>query len=155
MHIFRCSHPVSLDTHAMSAWEQGRWLAVGGWQAVAAVRWEAADGADFGCGETGAEVGNGFFAVALGLGGYATAAHQNQIGRFGRDGARPSQVNDFVPGGTVVGFEVKGFGAVEAAAKCDKGDFHLHENYRRQKVRLIALKMKWTAMGARRVPVRT
>ena len=107
---------------------------------------------------------DGFFAVALGLGGYATAAYQNQIGRsgrvgtrpsrngffgragarpsrngffgrdgarpsrngfFGRDGARPSQINDFVSGGAVAGFEVKGFGSIEAAAKCDKGDFHL------------------------------
>ena len=31
----------------------------------------------------------------------------------------------------------------------------LRLNYRRHKVRLTALKMKWAAMGARRVPVRT
>ena len=81
---------------------------------------------------------DGFFAVALGLGGYTAAAHQNQVGRFGRagarpsrngffgrDGARPSQINDFVSGGAVAGFEIEGFGMVEAATKCDKSDFHL------------------------------
>ena len=111
------------------------WLVGGRWWRLCVG--ETADGADFGCGETGAEVGDCFFAVVLGLGGYATAAYQNQIGRFGRDGARPSrngffgrdgarpsQINDFVSGGAVAGFEVKGFGSIEAASECDKGDFH-------------------------------
>ena len=41
-----------------------------------------------------------------------------------RLGDRP-QVNDFVSGGAVAGFEIEGFGMVEAATKCDKSDFHL------------------------------
>ena len=83
----------------------------------------------------GAEVGNGLFAVALGLGGDAATAHENQVGYsgragarpsrfYGRDGARLSQIDDFVAGCAVAGFEIKGFSTVEAAAKCDKGDFH-------------------------------
>ena len=86
---------------------------------------KAADGADFGSRELGSEVSDGFFAVTLGLGGDAATAHKNQVGDGGRAGARPSQVDDFVAGGAVVGFEVEGFGAVEAAAKCDERDFHL------------------------------
>ena len=73
----------------------------------------------------GAEVGNGLFAVALGLGGDAATAHENQVGYSGRAGARPSQIDDFVAGCAVAGFEIKGFSTVEAAAKCDKSDFHL------------------------------
>jgi hypothetical protein len=66
-----------------------------------------------------------FFAVALGFGGHAATTHKDQIGDRPRKlGDRP-QINDFVTSGTVSGFEVKRLGTVEAAAKCDKGDFHL------------------------------
>ena len=107
---------------------------------------QATERADFGCGETGVEVGDGFLAIALGLGRDTATAHQNQVGDVGRAaarssrvfgraaarpsrvcgyvGARPSQVDDFVAGGAVAGFKVKGFGAVETASKCDKYDFH-------------------------------
>ena len=91
------------------------WLGVG----------QAAERADFGCGELGSKMGDGLFAVALGLGRHAAATYENKIGDIGRAGARPSQVDDLVSGGAVAGFEIKRFGSIEAAAECDERNFHL------------------------------
>ena len=85
---------------------------------------EASDGADLGCGEAGAKVRDCFFAVALCLGGHAAPTHKDQVGDIVSDGAQTSQIDDFVSGGTVAGFEVERLGVVAAASKCDKGDFH-------------------------------
>ena len=93
---------------------------------------EAAEWADFCFGEAGAEVDDGFFAIALCLGCHAASTYEDEVGDVVRDGVRPSwfaqshvQIDDFVSGGTVAGFKVEGLGAIEAAPECDKGNFHL------------------------------
>ena len=68
---------------------------------------------------------DGFFAVALGFGCHTATSYENKVGDRPRSFGDRRQVDDFVSGGAVAGFEVKGFGSVEAATKCDKGDFHL------------------------------